>query len=299
MYMGKKADKVNPAEELLARWTRCHLSGELLAPPVVMDDLGNLYNKDTVVHALLNKALPPGLGHITGLKQVVEVKLHRSQSGAASQRASSSQTSFQPSNEADFSCPLAGVPCNGRYRFFVHRATGLMVSEKAIKEASAAVEELLGCKWKEEDLVPINPTGEQLEAVRNRLGARLKAEKEKKQSRKASKAAEAAALGAGPLGGAAEEGRGGELGPSGRETEAALSLKQPDGSSTQPADKVAEGKKRPASDLPRQGKKHTAGKPPQGATPGLYASLFTSSIIEPQKETYCCRATGARGVHLT
>ncbi len=37
--------QVNPAEEKLARWTTCKLSGEPLQPPCVVDELGSLYNK--------------------------------------------------------------------------------------------------------------------------------------------------------------------------------------------------------------------------------------------------------------
>lgn len=36
---------MNPAEELLAQYTRCHLSNEMLSPPVVVDELGSLFNK--------------------------------------------------------------------------------------------------------------------------------------------------------------------------------------------------------------------------------------------------------------
>lgn len=41
-------DKVNPAESTYAKWTRCHLSGEPLAVPVCVDELGNVYNKDAM-----------------------------------------------------------------------------------------------------------------------------------------------------------------------------------------------------------------------------------------------------------
>ena len=37
-------------------------------------------------------------------------------------------------NGADFQCPLTGLPMNGRYRFSAFRGTGLVVSEKALKE---------------------------------------------------------------------------------------------------------------------------------------------------------------------
>jgi hypothetical protein len=60
------------------RWTQCHLSGEALTPPCVIDELGTLYNKDAVVSALLNKTMPePMSSYITGLKSVVELRLER------------------------------------------------------------------------------------------------------------------------------------------------------------------------------------------------------------------------------
>jgi hypothetical protein len=43
-----QVEKINPAEENYAKWTRCHLSGELLATPVCVDELGSLFNKDAV-----------------------------------------------------------------------------------------------------------------------------------------------------------------------------------------------------------------------------------------------------------
>ena len=156
MYLGKKADKVNPVEELLANWTRCHLSGEALTPPCVVDDLGYLYNKEAVIHHLINKTMPASLSYITGLRSVMEIKLQRQEQQA---KAAASQTSFQPGNDTDFSCPVTGVPFNGRGKFVALRPSGLVVSEKAVKEVPAVVEDLVGGKWAEDDVVPINPTG--------------------------------------------------------------------------------------------------------------------------------------------
>ena len=42
--------QVDPTEQRLAKWTRCQLSGEALAPPVAADELGHLFNKDAVVN---------------------------------------------------------------------------------------------------------------------------------------------------------------------------------------------------------------------------------------------------------
>lgn len=159
MYLGRKADKVNPEEERLAKWTRCHLSGELLSPPCVVDDLGNLYNKDVLIQRLLDKNLPPALAHLTGLKSVTKLELHATKRETAGKAVASSQVSFQPSNNSDFCCPISGVAFNGRYKFLVLRPSGHVVSEKAFKEVPAVVEELAGRKVSELETIPVNPTG--------------------------------------------------------------------------------------------------------------------------------------------
>jgi hypothetical protein len=68
---------MDPDELRLARWTTCHLSGLPLEPPCVADELGNLYNKDIIIHALLEKALPKHLSHISNLKHLINLKLER------------------------------------------------------------------------------------------------------------------------------------------------------------------------------------------------------------------------------
>lgn len=65
---------MNPIEAKLAKWTRCNLSGEPLQPPCVADELGNLYNKDAMVQALVTKSLPGSLSYITSLKHLIDLK---------------------------------------------------------------------------------------------------------------------------------------------------------------------------------------------------------------------------------
>jgi len=38
--------------------------------------LGNLFNKDALVQALLNKTLPPSLSYITGVVRIIDGKLY-------------------------------------------------------------------------------------------------------------------------------------------------------------------------------------------------------------------------------
>jgi len=108
------------------------LSGERLAPPVVADELGSLFNKDAVVTALVTRSLPPALGHISALRHLIDLTLARNPTYAGP--ASASAADFQPGNGAEWCCPVTGLELNGRYRFVVLRRGGHVVSEKALKE---------------------------------------------------------------------------------------------------------------------------------------------------------------------
>lgn len=44
------------------------------------------------------------------------------------------QGNFQPSNEAQFVCPVTGQELNGRFRFSVLKCTGHVISERALKQ---------------------------------------------------------------------------------------------------------------------------------------------------------------------
>jgi hypothetical protein len=289
MYLGKKPESVDPAEARLARWTTCRLSGMPLAMPVVADELGNLMNKEALLTALVSKAVPPALAHITSLRQVLELRLERAP-GA------------KPNSAVQFACPVTGLAFNGSARFVAVRPSGHVVSCRAIKEVRPAapllslllctpcdvslrwrpperaaaplpstqvpqvVEELVGHKWAPEDLQPIAPTGDELErcqlAVEARLEAARAAKREKKNGKHAKAAAAAAAVHAGKRGAQAE-------------TESA-------------APPAAVAKKSRVAELM-----------PAGADAKVWNSLFLDKSGPQEKETYCCRATSARGMNLT
>jgi hypothetical protein len=181
--LGRKKDKVDPAEERLALWTTCHLSGAPLAPPCAVDELGFVYNKDAVVAALVAKAIPKGLAHIAALRHVTNLKLERAPGGGKGAGAGGA-----------FVCPVTGLAMNGRARFVAVRAAGgaapaVAVAERALREAPAAVEELAGGRWAADGgATPLNPAGEELEAAAARLALRRDAERAAKRTKKAAKA---------------------------------------------------------------------------------------------------------------
>jgi Rtf2 RING-finger len=179
MYAGKKLDKANPEEERLARWTTCQLSGLALTPPIVCDAVGNLYNKEAVIQALVGKTIPPQLGYITSLKHLTDLQVDATKSA-------------EPGQPYQFSCPVTGLAFNGKNGFAVIRrgakGPGYVFSERALKEMAVVVEEIVGGKWDEGDLLRLAPAGEELEDRRKALAAEREKERAEKRGKKAKRA---------------------------------------------------------------------------------------------------------------
>jgi len=287
--------QVNPAEEMLARATRCRLSGERLQPPCVADELGSLFNKDALVHALLNKTLPPALAYISSLKAVTTLKLdpiNRASTHAAAGPGPGSSSGKGNGNGrgsscdlAEFQCPVTGLEMNGRYPFVIHKPSGVVLSERALREVPVAAEELLGGKWSKDDLIPVNPQGEELEKRKEAVAAGMAAERLRKAAKKAEKAASKAASKAAAAGGSEPAGV--------KVADAAAVAVAGSKRGLPPAGPAAPGA--PAAAAANGGNSHKKLKLPAGATPEVYASIFSSGQTK-MKETYCCRSASGRGL---
>ena len=280
MFLEKKPDKVDPREVKKAKWTRCQISGQKLCPPCVTDALGNLYNKEALLNALLTKSIPPECSYIRGLKDVTAIKLVRNDvltmSGqgmtpATSQEGGKSKDKSKVrldgdvddvANEFEFQCPITGLEMNGRFRFYAVLPSGHVVSQRAVKEAKECVEELVGGKGQIAELLPINGTDEEVKALREKVEAarrrklqkKLEKKRKKEQKEKQTKATE-------------------------RTIPAASESKEK--RSREGEDEKEDELKRPRS---------------------VYESLFTSSQKDGEassKETFLCRSTSARGMSLT
>ncbi|GJN00736.1 hypothetical protein PR202_ga17939 [Eleusine coracana subsp. coracana] len=143
MYLAKKPDKVDPNEARLSRFTCCALSGEPLAAPAVADRLGNLFNKEALVEALLHKRLPA--------------------QGAVR-----------------FQCPVTGrLDLNGKYQFIALRG-GHVLSVKALKEVKTSACLVCHKEFEETDKMPINGTEEEVAVLRKRMEEERGKVKEKK-----------------------------------------------------------------------------------------------------------------------
>ncbi|URE17970.1 Rtf2 RING-finger [Musa troglodytarum] len=171
MYATKKPDKVDPNETRLSKWTTCALSGEPLAPPVVVDRLGNLFNKEALVEALIHKNIPKEFSHIRGLKDMIPIHLSLNPGAANSERR--------------FECPITDLEFNGKYGFLVLRGCGHVLSVKALKEVKSSAWLVCHKEFSESDKLVINGSTEEVAVLRERIEeerSKLKERKEKKAS---------------------------------------------------------------------------------------------------------------------
>ncbi|TYG60006.1 hypothetical protein ES288_D07G032600v1 [Gossypium darwinii] len=117
MYAVKKPDKVDPNEQRFE--------------PCVIDKLGNIFNKEALVQALLGKKFPKGFRHIKGFKGKINIKLM--------------------------------VPC------FSARNCGHVVSAKALKEVKSSACLVCHKEFVESDKVVINGREAEVAALREMM----------------------------------------------------------------------------------------------------------------------------------
>ncbi|KAL4457462.1 hypothetical protein ABPG75_012327 [Micractinium tetrahymenae] len=289
MYAGRKADKVNPEEERLARWTSCQLSGMPLQPPCVADELGSLFNKDAVLQALLNKSMPKPLAHITSLKHLIELKLGDGSSGGGS--AAAAPTSKDGGDvAARFACPITGLPFNGKSRFVVLRRSGHVLSERALKEVPKVVEEMVGGPWQPQDLLPVNPAGDELQGMREALLLKRTAERAAKKEKKKDKATAAAAAGNGGAAAAAAAAAAPAAGENGKAGAGGKRPAENGGTAGgAAAAAAASGGGDPAAAAAAAKRFKAAELKPKGADDKVWSSIFTSSGKQQGRNDYMVR----------
>ncbi|WCJ30103.1 Replication termination factor 2 [Euphorbia peplus] len=264
MYAEKKPDKIDPNEQRLSRWVNCSLSNEPLVQPCVIDRLGNLFNKEALVEALIGKKLPREFGYIRGLKDMINIKLEAIPGGE--------------SNNAVFHCPISGLEFNGTYKFFALRNCGHVLSAKALKEVKSSSCLVCYKEYEECDKIVINGTEEEVDVLRERMEEEEKLKAKNKKPKKVKNGVngeENVCLGSVQLIGK-KHGIDAVKG-----VEVVVGKVEGNG-------KVEKAKG--ASNGGAVKKFKAADRAPANATKEVYASLFTSSNKSKFKETYSCRS---------
>ena len=137
-----KGDGEGKEAQQMERVATCALSAQPLSAPVVVCELGKLYNKEAVLQALLDKTLQRQASHIRGLKDVKELDL----GGVTS-------PSF-------YVCPITQLSLNGILPFVVVWTNGRVLSEKGVREMGVEFMQLEYGPFCTEDLVRLLPIEE-------------------------------------------------------------------------------------------------------------------------------------------
>ncbi|RAL37731.1 hypothetical protein DM860_000425 [Cuscuta australis] len=272
MYAIKKPDKIDPNERRLSKWLNCTLSNEPLKHPVVIDKLGNLFNKEALVEALLKKQVPKQFSYIKGLRDMVPVEL-----------------SFIPGMEDSalcggtrFQCSVSGLEFNGKYKFFALRTCGHVFSAKALKEVKSSACLVCHKEFVENDKIVINGSEDEVAALRERMEEEKVKLRDGKKSKKGKNGDVVLSVEGGEVTPHLSGGKRGiddnNVGEKGK-----LELNKKHGPNGKIEVKnVVNG---PA------GKRFKAvDNAPANATKEVYASIFTSSRKSDFKETYSCRS---------
>ncbi|XP_019170896.1 PREDICTED: protein RTF2 homolog [Ipomoea nil] len=275
MYAEKKPDKIDPNEVRLSKWLNCTLSNEPLKHPVVIDKLGNLFNKEALVEALLKKQVPKQFAYIKGLRDMIPIEL------SAIPGMEDSGLGFV----TRFQCPISGLEFNGKYKFFALRPCGHVFSAKALKEVKSSACLVCHKEFMENEKIVINGNEDEVAALKERMVEENAKLKDNKKSKKGKNGGDVAVNGEG------------------------VEVTRLSGTKHGIEDKVFAEKGK--SELNRKnnpngkievknvtngasngsGKRFKAGENvPANATKEVYASIFTSSRKSDFKETYSCRS---------
>ena len=145
-------------------------------------ELGNIYNKEALLQALLDRSVQSIFPHIRGLKDVKTLKITKN---PAIHDQSDPSIPY-------IICPITKLELNGLQPFQMIWSTGFILSEKAIREVGIeALQDEYG-PFTESDLIKVLPVEAEMDALRaamfHRRAAHEEAKKLAKQSKKKVKA---------------------------------------------------------------------------------------------------------------
>ena len=113
-----------------------------LQKPIVADQLGFLYNKESFIEFLLDRSkYESGPDYIKSLKDVKELSLVDNPSFSVSNSEDSNVI-----NKSKWICPISGLEMNGSFKFYFLFSCGCVFSERAYKQISQTNLKCLKCK---------------------------------------------------------------------------------------------------------------------------------------------------------
>lgn len=168
------------------RWRHCALTQERLQEPIVMCGLGRLYSKQSIIEQLLDREteMPDACKHIKTLRDVRD--LHLTPNPTYNKDADKTE-GLLDTRSAPYICKLIGIEMSGKFRFVALWSCGCVFSERALKEIGTNICSLCQTTFGDEDVVILNGTDSEMEAMAEKIEKRTLRKKADKKSKKESK----------------------------------------------------------------------------------------------------------------
>jgi hypothetical protein len=185
----KKKDKpIDTTEKDRLKYLTCAISREsLVGKQAACDRLGNLFDKHSVMKCMIEKNVPPQFSHLHGLKDLINVNFTKNEEYQDNKEA---QLGSVDSFVSPFACPLTTRPVNGKYKFCALTTCGHVFSAKGLESSKeGAIKECYVClvKYTDNDIITLNPSDEEKQAMNNKMLELKKDEKENKRKLKETK----------------------------------------------------------------------------------------------------------------
>jgi len=171
----KTAQEVDPNQVAFLKWFTCAITGHPLEEPVSTCALGFLYNKEAVVRALLSKSIPDNFSHIKSLKDIITLNMTRNPDWKVGTHKS------DLSGPSPWICPITSLEIDGSHHFSAIKTCGCVLSARALREVQSEICLKCGKPFKSDDVVPLNPSDEELQALKEKIPQRTT--KSKKRER--------------------------------------------------------------------------------------------------------------------
>ncbi|KAJ2911131.1 Replication termination factor 2 [Coemansia aciculifera] len=181
----KKDERADRKNQTIALNYYCALSKQRLQEPIVGDELGRLYNRESILEYLLDrKAFGDGHSICDNIQSLKDVKtLNVMPNPAFSKAENAKGLSFDEQPTAPFVCPITMKEMNGNSGFEFIWSCGCVFSAQARRELPESTDCFVCEKpFVYADVVPINSTDP---AVLDKLKERIAARKQEKKKSKA------------------------------------------------------------------------------------------------------------------
>ncbi|XP_067935755.1 replication termination factor 2-like isoform X2 [Watersipora subatra] len=157
----KRPEQKDKAADTLHKWSNCTITQTPLHKPIVICQLGMLFNKSSILELLLGKSTASKckeMKHIESLRDVKELQLTDNMSKGES--------------DAPYICPITGLEMNGKHKFICLWRCGCVLSERGMKEVKSMQCHKCGIDYTSTDIVIINPTDEEFDLIKSRMEQR-------------------------------------------------------------------------------------------------------------------------------